>query len=299
MLIHIVNPPANVENRFVRLCNTYDDMISFLTFVAFGAVPRPTFCKDAWAYRNTLSMSGIIIADTLSGEGIIPPDPIPTSRKPRKTGNIVWAEFERRGYLFGAIRMGPDPFTDDFLNRLKARPDLFNILIRSDNDPGRKVEMFGDGPSNALPFLRARSTECPREGSGRPPSLSYRETHGDWEVHYSAKDILYSENPEMLGYLTKIERGNPTASGQFFRFKKFPVRYIAIIDPIPNRPFTMLIQNVAWVALCAQGYGNGNYDYDERRYAIASDKLFAKRVEERLAFLPHEKKTFNRMEDDL
>ena len=61
MLIRMVNPPAN-----------YDDLISFLTFVAFGAIPRPTFCKDAWAYRNTLSMTGIVIADVLSGEGGMP-----------------------------------------------------------------------------------------------------------------------------------------------------------------------------------------------------------------------------------
>ena len=85
--------------------------------------------------------------------------PIPTLRKPRKTGNIVWAEVERRAYLFGAIRMGSDPFTDEFLNHLKARPELFNVLIRSDNDPGRKVVMVHPMPFqfcvSALPNVLA------------------------------------------------------------------------------------------------------------------------------------------------
>src|SRR5437016_5710654 len=46
-----------------------------------------------------------------------------------------------------------------------------------------------------------------------------------------------------------------------------------------------------------RGYGNG--DYDERRYAVAADKLHTKCIEERLAFLPPKERTFNRMTDDL
>ncbi|KAH7870589.1 uncharacterized protein C8R40DRAFT_632511 [Lentinula edodes] len=36
--------PANIENRFVRLCNSYDDMISYLSFGAPGLFPPPAFC---------------------------------------------------------------------------------------------------------------------------------------------------------------------------------------------------------------------------------------------------------------
>jgi len=109
---------------------------------------------------------------------------------------------------------------------------------------------------------------------------------------------LVQWKPEMLGYLTKIERGNPTASGQFLGSRNFLSEH-RIIDAIPNRPVYDAHKNVAWAALCAQGYGNGNYVTTSRRYAIASDKLFARACRRRLAFLPDEKKIFNRMRTTL
>jgi hypothetical protein len=249
-------------------------------------------------------MSGIIIADAVrGGRPEFPAGPSLSSKKPRKPGNVVWAEFETRAYLFGALRLESDPITEAFLKYLKARPDLFTVLVRSQNDPPRKVELFGQGQNRTFPVIRMRFTECPGDSSDgdRPPSSAYREAHGTWEVMHSAHDLLFSTKPNLLGYLTKLEHGNQIADSDkgFFRLKKFLVKYIVIMDPIPNRHFTLLIQNVAWAALCAQGYGNKDYDYDERRYAVAADKLYAKRSNERLAFLPPEERTFNRMTDDL
>lgn len=300
----MVTPPPNVEDRFVRLCKEYDDLITFLTFSAFRSESRPSFIGDAWVYRNHLSMSGIIITDAVRGRRPeFPAGPSLYSKKPRKPGNVVWAEIETRAYLFGALRLESDSVTEDFLKYLKARPDLFSVLVRSQSDPPRKVELFGQGGNGTLPVMQKRFTECPRDSSDadRPPSLAYREAHGTWEVMHSAYDPLFSTKPNLLGYLTKLERGNKIADSnkEFFRLKEFLVKYIIIVDPIPNRHFTLLIQNVAWAALCTQGYGNKDYDYDERRYAVAADKLYAKSIDERLHFLPPEERTFNRMTDDL
>ena len=59
-LIEMAEPPADVENRFVRLCNTYDDLIGRLSAGALGMVPPPTFCAEA--YRSHLSLAGVIVA---------------------------------------------------------------------------------------------------------------------------------------------------------------------------------------------------------------------------------------------
>jgi hypothetical protein len=249
-------------------------------------------------------MSGIIIADAIRGRRPeFPAGPSLYSKKPCKPGNVVWAEIETRAYLFGALRLESDPITEAFLKRLKARPDLFTVLLRSQNDEARKVEIYGQDRNSTLPVIRMRFTECPRDSSDgdRPPSSAYRDAHGTWEVMHSAYDVLFSTKPNLLGYLTKLEKGNRIADSDkgLFRLKKFLVKYIVIVDPIPNRHFTLLLQNVAWAALCAQGYGNGDYDYDERRYAVAADKLHAKCIDERLAFLPPEERTFDRMTDDL
>ena len=41
-LIEITEPPADVENRFMRLCNIFDDLIGFLSAGALVMVPPPT-----------------------------------------------------------------------------------------------------------------------------------------------------------------------------------------------------------------------------------------------------------------
>ncbi|KAF8968621.1 hypothetical protein BDZ97DRAFT_1916053 [Flammula alnicola] len=83
-LINSLKPvPANVENRFVRLCNTYDDLIGFLSFGALGEVPPPSFCPDMSSSPKPQSLRG----------------PIPSVRKARKDGCVVWGEVETRAYL--------------------------------------------------------------------------------------------------------------------------------------------------------------------------------------------------------
>jgi hypothetical protein len=86
-------------------------------------------------------------------------------------------------------------------------------------------------------------------------------------------------NYPFLGYLRNINK-----TGWFFHFIKFPVKYIVILDTVPNRHHSILAMNVAWAALRAQGYGEGEYEL--WKYARASDKLFQKRVKELLSWTP-------------
>lgn len=275
-----------MENRFVRLCNNFDDMVNFLSFGAIGMLPPPTFCSrqydgvDAIVPRKHLSLSGVVITDMVSGP--MPPQmtgPIPTTRRARKPGCIVWCEMEDRGYMFGALRNEPDSFNDAFLRELRARPDLFQVVTRSETDPGREVEIF---PTNALPASRSRCFEAPPALTANRPTGS-----GEWNVSRSAVDVLYGTHCEMpgvpnypfLGYLRNINK-----TGWFFHFIKFPVKYIVILDTVPNRHHSILAMNVAWAALRAQGYGEGEYEL--WKYARASDKLFQKRVKELLSWTP-------------
>ncbi|KAG1730163.1 hypothetical protein EDD22DRAFT_1014869, partial [Suillus occidentalis] len=279
-------PPADVENRFVRLCNNFDDMVNFLSFGAIGMLPPLTFCSeqydgvDAITPRKHLSLSGVVITDMVSGPK--PPHmigPIPTTRRARKPGCIVWCEMEDRGYMFGALRNEPDSFNDAFLRELRARPDLFQVVTRSKTDPGRDVENF---PTDALPASRHRHFEAPPALTANRPTGS-----GEWHVTRSAVDVLYGTHCEMpgvpnypfLGYLR-----NRNKKGWFFRFIKFPVKYIVILDMVPNRHHSILAMNVAWAALRAQGYGKGEFEL--WKYARASDKLFQKRAKELLSWTP-------------
>ncbi|KAG2089345.1 uncharacterized protein F5147DRAFT_726085 [Suillus discolor] len=289
-LLEILQPPADVENRFVRLCHKFDDMVNFLSFGAIGMLPPSTFCSkqydgvDAIVPRKHLSLSGVVITDMVSGP--MPPHmtgPIPTTRRGRRPGCIVWCEIEARGYMFGALRNEPDPFNDAFLRELRARPDLFQVVTRSETDPGRQVEVF---PADVLPMMRTREFEAPPALSANRPTGS-----GKWTVSRSAVDVLYGTHCEMpgvrnypfLGYLQILNSGKN--KGWFFRFKNFPVKYIVILDTVPNRHDSVLAMNVAWAALRARGYGEG--EYEVLKYARASDKLFQKRAEEILAWTPN------------
>ncbi|KAF9235400.1 hypothetical protein BU15DRAFT_32467, partial [Melanogaster broomeanus] len=202
LLLQSLEPPANIENRFVRVCNNFDDLIGFLSFGALGLVPTPSFCEsrptdflDPGLSRNHLSLSGVVVTDMVSIS--LPPHmcgPTPTTQKAKKRGCVVWVEVESRSYMFGAVRNEPDPFVDAFLRELRARPDLFQVVTRSETDPGREVEIFGAGPSQALPMMRSRSFEAPRSSS--PPNGS-----GEWSVNRSAVDVLYGTAKEIQGYL--------------------------------------------------------------------------------------------------
>ncbi|KAG2143586.1 hypothetical protein DEU56DRAFT_242503 [Suillus clintonianus] len=291
-ILQCLKPPANVENQFVRLCNNFDDIINFLSFGAIGMIPPPTFCStwnngiDAVAYRNHLSLSGVVVADMVSYSK--PPymtGSMATRHRGRTPGCIVWVEIEMRGYMFGALRNESDAFNDAFLRELSARPDLFQVITRSETDPGREIEVFGAGPAGVLPAIRHREFEAPLAPFAHRPTGS-----GEWVVTRSALDILYGTHVKMPrgpkrpfpGYLRTM--GSGQSPGWFFRFKKFPVKYIVILDTVPNRDHSILAKNVAWAALCARGYGEGGIG--TWKYARASDKLFQKRAEELHAWMP-------------
>lgn len=193
-----LQPPANVENRFVRLCNSFDDIISFLSFEAFGLVPPPTFTEselydqyNSSITRNHLSLCGIIVADMISASPFFSAlaGPIPTEQPSKTPGCITWLEMESRSYMFGAVRNEPDAFTEAFLNELRARPDLFQGLTRSETDPGRHVETFSAHEGDdILPWqTRVRTFEAPRASLQRRP-----QGRGTWRVELSASDSLYS-----------------------------------------------------------------------------------------------------------
>ena len=204
------------------------------------------------------------------------PNPLPTMRMAKQRGYKVWVESEVRAYMFGATRNEEDEFTRTFLRELRARPDLFQVITRSETDPGQNIEAFGAGPGEALPNMRVRTFEAPPAPLSNPP-----QGHGEWEVIRSAHDVLYGTRREIQGYLTILARDK---KGWFFRFKSFPVKYFVILDTVPSRHYGHLARNVAWAALRARGYGEGEYAL--RKYVIASDKLFQDCAEERFVWMP-------------
>jgi len=280
-----LQPPADIENRFVRLCNTYDDLLGILSYGAIGLYPHPSFCQskhgNAVMYRNHLSLAGVVICDMVSGAK--PPQlcgPVPSTHRPRQPGCIVWAELQSRSYIFGALRNEPDAFQEAFLNELTARPDLFQVITRCDSDPPRVVKAFGNGQKEALPHIRTQQFEAPAASPQNRP-----QGFGQWEVHRSAFDILYGTQDAMGGYLvTPRNWGEKKKTNYFFHFKTFPVTYIVILDTTPNRHYTFLAQQVGWAALRAKGYGKGVYE--PRKYAMASDRLFEDCAKERLSWMP-------------
>ncbi|KAJ3861323.1 hypothetical protein EV359DRAFT_20331, partial [Lentinula novae-zelandiae] len=64
----------------------------------------------------------------------------------------------------------------------------------------------------------------------------------------------------------------------FFHFKKIPVKCFVILDTVPHRHYSILAREVAWVALCVLGFGEG--EYSDSKYARASNRLFEKCAEE-------------------
>ena len=282
----MVGPQARTENRYVRLCDSYDDMIGMLSRGGLGLLPPPGFCKFdtpnaqamATAARMHLSLSGVVIADLVSPS--IPKGPVPTNKQPQSRGCIVWADVESRGYLFGAIRHENDSFSEAFLQELKARPDLFQLIVYRQGDPKSKVEEAGsDEGGKALPALRSRQFEAPRlwDFSKEPPR-----GRGRWETFRSANDILFSTKKEKIfGYITTLEQTR--SAGWFFHFKKFPVRYFVVLDGVPNRHGSELIRNVAWAALRAGGYAAG--ELTTQKYYKASDKLFEEKAAQRLSWM--------------
>jgi hypothetical protein len=259
-------------------------------------IPPPTFCQnkdpslDCVLYRNHLTLSGVVVADMVSSP--MPPFPMPTKTPSKRRGCIVWAQAESRSYMFGAVRNEPDKFTDAFLGELRARPDLFQVVTRSDTDPERQVEAFGGPiPGEALPNMRIRQFEAPIASLANPP-----EGRGEWNVARSAVDVLYGSNKIINGYLTIPNGPRRKPEVGFFHFKKTHVKYFVIIDTVPGRHVSHLARGVAWAALRAQKLATGEYDL--RKYARASDVLFKKRADERFAWMPGGVE-ISKMEDQL
>ncbi|KAJ7575598.1 hypothetical protein C8J56DRAFT_1119124 [Mycena floridula] len=169
--------------------------------------------------------------------------------------------------MFGAVRNEPDAFTDAFLKEIRSRPDLFSVITRSDTDPGRQTESFGD----TCDQIRTRTFEAPPAPTSQTPA-----GHGEWKAMRSGLDILYGTATGPLkrdGHLTTLERSD--SAGWFFHFKTFPVKYFVILDAVPNRHVHHLARQVSWAALRAYGLVTGEYRQD----------IYAK---EKLSFLPPE-----------
>ncbi|KAK0223520.1 hypothetical protein IW262DRAFT_1447435 [Armillaria fumosa] len=268
-------PTRDTENRFVRLCNSFDDLHAFLSFAAFGLLESPSFCtdknnpsRDLRGLRNHMSLCGVLITDMVStGFPNLPPGPLPSTKPASQPGYRTWANIEFRSYMFGALRNEPDDFVDAFLKELRCRPDAFYVVTRSETVPGREVEAFGTVSAQ----MRGMMFEARTADSNPAPRAEE-----EWSVMRSATDILYGtgENksvkgleglgrtPGIVGYLTALDRP-----------KK------------PNRHVSHLARNVAWAAFRAQGLVQGNYD--ARLYAKASDELVQANATKRLSeFLP-------------
>jgi hypothetical protein len=267
----------------VRLCNNIDDLHSFGAFGALDKIYPPTFCtkpdahgQNSQASRNHLSLCGVAVADMVSPGIILPvPGPMPSRLPAKMRGCITWAEVQTRAYMFGAIRHKPDQFAKAFLDELRARPDLFIVVTRSDSDPGREVENFGGSP-NEVPFqMRSRTFEAPFALPGSVPH-----GRGEWDIQRSAVDILYGRKP-IQGYLIALER--PGSAGWFFHFKKFPVKYFVILDATPGRHVHHIVRLVAWAAFRALKLVNGEYNLQS--YHKASDAFFQKHASERLSWM--------------
>ncbi|KAK7019985.1 hypothetical protein R3P38DRAFT_2972132 [Favolaschia claudopus] len=298
---HLLNsdtPEKDTENRYVRICNTFDELHTFMVFTALLlGNNNPSFCSncprpngnptDSRISRNHLSLCGVFVADIIGSKfPATNTGPVPSSTPAKAAGCITWAEGEFRAYMFGAIRNESDDFTVSFLRELRARPDLFAVVTRSESDPPLKLESFGD----ATYQIRMRTFEAPFAQVGDRPA-----GRGPWKTVRSPENVLWGDQDGPLdrvieGYLsarynnTKGEGGRPEVS--FFYHKRFPVKYFLILGASPSLHIHDLVRQVAWAALKACGLVGGQYD--EVRYFKASDVLFAKHARERLSFLPED-----------
>lgn len=288
-----LDPPADIENRFMYLCNSFDDLKTFLSLADSGLVPFPSFCvkNNAQEYRGPLSLCGVVIGDLVgtSMPGLRGPFPsrIPASRR----DCITWAESENRAYTFGALRDEGDPFTDAFLKELRRHPDQFVVLTHSESDPDGHVERFGGGDHETFFQMRIRQFEAPMASMQNVPA-----GRGTSDVLRTSEDVLYGTGeprtsglpvPTIKGYLTELK--TERNSGWLFWMKKdrFKVKYFVILDNVPNRDAKELLRDVAWAALCAAGHGQGSYT--KRKFVLAVDALMKKTTPELFGFMEYDK----------
>ncbi|KAJ6541632.1 hypothetical protein B0H19DRAFT_1212808 [Mycena capillaripes] len=256
----------DVEHRYVRLCCNFDELHLFVTMSAF-VLEQPSFCMDlnqenpfwdASGTRKHLSLCRVIVTDMINGDDKFRkfPVPIPSLIPAKQPGCVTWVEIEMRTYIFGVIRNEPDDFTEAFLAELRAKPNLFAVVTRSDTNPPRKIECFGEVTDQ----VRKRQFEAPFH----PIPLVGR---GKWEVLRSAMDVLYGNEADISPFKIADRKG-------FFFHKRFPVKYILILSASPSTNVEDLARQVAWAAFRAHGLVQG--DYDEWKYNKASDMLFMK-----------------------
>ncbi|KAF8551151.1 hypothetical protein OG21DRAFT_1513110 [Imleria badia] len=206
--------------------------------------------------------------------------PIPTTQRAKQRGCVVWAEIEQRAYMFGAVRNERNGFVEAFLRELRARPDLFQVVLRSETDQGRNVRI-GSLEQRGTP----RDVYVSVRGPAVDVSSAFTCIH-EWQVEGSVvrgRRVVWREEVLLQGYLTILARD---FKGWFFRFKTFPVTYFVILDTVPYRDRSVLARNVSWAALRAGGYAEGEYTLS--KYAAAADKLVEQCAQERLAWLPEE-----------
>ncbi|KAJ3542751.1 hypothetical protein NMY22_g3395 [Coprinellus aureogranulatus] len=269
-LFKFIDPQANTENRYAPW--------GCCLLQAFASFRRNQDWNPGLSLHESTSPSpGIVVADLTPGTTMssLFNSPIPTPLPATRPGNIVWAEADTRSYMFGAVRHEKDAFTEAFLDELRSRPDLFQLLVWSETEPESSLEESGSDNGKALPPMRFRKFQVPR--SRAPPSSG----HGEWEVMRTPRDILFSQKKEkIVGYITNIRNQVP---GWFFRFKTFPVRYFVVLDTVPKRHPSIALRNVAWAALRAGKYGSG--EYTDSKYHRASDKLFEEKSAQRLSWM--------------
>ncbi|KAJ3509615.1 hypothetical protein NMY22_g16232 [Coprinellus aureogranulatus] len=147
--------PESAEERFVAACHSYDELINVLSAGVFGKsrppnshrfLQKPELEAVALASRDHLSLCGVVIADLAWGSSppsLLTSDTVRTSSPPIRTGNVVWEQVEARSYLFGAVRYEEDVFVEAFLEELRKRPDLFQLLLWSETEPDAPLEETG------------------------------------------------------------------------------------------------------------------------------------------------------------
>ncbi|KZT09697.1 uncharacterized protein LAESUDRAFT_735345 [Laetiporus sulphureus 93-53] len=265
---------------------------TFMSFGTIGMVPPPSWCAeyDAELFRLVLSFCGVVLGDIVGAVRNI--GPMPTNRKASRRGHIKWFEVSRRVYTFGAVRNEPHALTDAFFREIRARPDKFVVITRSETDPGQQIEQFGGGNDETFYQYRTRTFEAPST-LGTPTAR----TRTVWNIMRSGKDVFYGTGepirvpgapaeslPSIKGYLTEIaaERNG----GWLFWLKKdrFHVKYFVIMANDPATEATELMRDLSWAALCAAGYAKGAFTM--RTYTEAVDAMMRKRWPELMGWMP-------------
>ncbi|KAF5334793.1 hypothetical protein D9611_012922 [Ephemerocybe angulata] len=287
-LFTYLKPEADTDYRYVGLCRSYSDLVGMLSIGSLGLLHPPEFCRfddeklttiviDA---RKALSLSGVAVTDLVSPQALTIKNGgvLQTKIKPKTPGHVVWRGAESRAYLFGAVQHDNGGAGEAFLNELRERPELYQLLVYSETDPESEVEESGlDVDGKALPALRIRTFETAPSSSSTSESEIGRTSVGEWETVQQGRDLMFeSEEEKGLGYVTRARRREPK---WFFSLKTFPVKYFVVLDAVPNRHGSILMKHAAWAALRAAAYAEG--EYSDVEYERSLGRLVEAEVKER------------------